>query len=199
MKRFACVCVAVLLMSSVALAEDDVRRIVTASTPMTKSLGGGKSGDLLLNAKASVLEEKGSWSKVSVVGWVRTSALSAPSVSKSAPAPVDVPKLSEDVLEVSDFVTTRRTDVSPARQYVVLSVKNISNVTITKWQAKLVGQDKSGKVVFSEVVTQEDLDLKPGDTQDATFYWEPSEELYSILGSANPGSLTLSLAKVKAN
>lgn len=187
----------VILGSTSAQAQDDLRRVVTARSPMTKSLGGGQAGELLLNTKVNVIEEKGKWSKVSVEGWVRSKTLSAPSVAKQAPAPVTTPKVIQGALRVTEFVRNTRTDISPPREYVVLTVRNDSPRTIRSWSALLVALDSNESSVFRERVSEEDVEWKPNESRDVTFFWQPSESGYSSVTNIKKGEHHLVLLNVE--
>lgn len=185
-----------------AQSQADVRRVITSGTPMTKKLGGGKAGELILNTKVTVKETRGAWSRVTVDGWVRTNALSAPRVATNAAggtaARRDVPVVEEGALTVKDYVSTHRTDVEPPRQYLMLTIANKGSQAISNWKALLVGQNAEGKILFREPISQDKVKIEPGSTSDVSFFWEPHEELYSVLGALSKDKLNLKLIRVES-
>jgi hypothetical protein len=200
MTTFGFLSVALLSMNSTAQAEDDVRRVVTARSPLTKSLGGGPAGELLLNTKVNVLEEKGVWARVTTEGWVRTNSLSEKTAAtSSAPAPVSTPKVEQGVLKVSEFVRSSRTDISPPKEYIVLTVSNDSTRTVTGWTGLLVAVTKDNKSVFRERVSESALDWKPGQKRDVTISWQPGETGYDAIQSVIVGEHTAMLLDVQIN
>lgn len=187
--------VALLLSALPAFAQEgdalsgDVRRVVTARSPMTKSLGGGQAGELYLNSKVQVLEERGAWSRVVTQGWVRSKTLSAPSKESSKasdPAPVANAKVVEGMLRVSEFIRSTRTDVNPPREYVVLTLVNDSPRTIRNWSGLLAALDESDTAVFRERISEENIEWKPNESRQVTFYWVPSEDGYQALQAVTP-------------
>ena len=184
-------------------AEADVRRVVATTTPITRRLGGSKAGELILNTKVEVKETRGAWARVSVDGWVRTKALSEPPASAdegSAPTGTStIPVIEDGALSITDYVSTHRSDVDPPRQYLMLTIENKGPQTINSWKALLVGQKDDGRILFREPISQDDVTIEPGATADVSFFWEPHEELYSVLGALTKDKLKLNLIKVESN
>ncbi|MCB0322453.1 MAG: hypothetical protein KDD69_02735 [Bdellovibrionales bacterium] len=190
-------CWATTVLPGTVVADDQVGHsffIEGTSQPFCKTPGGPKKGDLYSSTEVTVLEQRGAWSRVSVEGWVKSAALGSEAAEQSSPLQVS----DKSPLEVVGFSTKEvREGLAAPRLYLQLKVKNVSAKHIRGWSGLLVAQDTSQAVLFREPVSDDSADVAPGAEREVSFYWEPREQPFSVLKSASPETVQLTLYKVE--
>jgi hypothetical protein len=178
-------------------AEDNTARIKTVRQAFTVNPGGRKRGELFTNAPVEIIEERGDWLKVRAEGWVRKNSVAT---NKKVISPKNATALNDSGFTLKSYKFRYESSIgSTPRMYVDLNLGNYTKKPIYRWRALLVAKDKTGKVLFSEPVTDDSADFKPGQSKNVAFYWQNGEPPYEPLKSAKDDAslLTLSITKVQ--
>ena len=161
---------------------------------MTRTLRGGKMGEVYINSPVEVVKEEGDWAQVNIKAWVRKDGLSG--AIKKTKTSVSVP--SSELIIKSYSTKIAEEGLPEKRVYLALKLKNDTKEPIKNWSALLVATVK-GKVAFRETISDDSKSIAPGKEIEVNFYWEPSEKPFSYLETATPKGTTLELYKVKLN
>ncbi len=180
-----------------AQTEAVMGRIKTVRQALTVDPGGRKRGELYTNAPVQIIEERGAWVKVRTEGWVRKNSVAT---SEKTINPKNATALNESGFALkSYFVRYESSKGDSPRMYVDLTLANFTKKPIYRWRALLVGKDTSGKLLFSEVITDDSADFKPGETKKVSFYWKNGEAPYEPLKSAKDDTSLIKLEITKVS
>ena len=179
-----------------SIAENKSSKLIVKkpSLMMTRTLRGGKMGEVYINSPVEVVKEDGDWAQVNIKAWVRKDGLSG--AIKKTKTSVSV---SSSELIINSYSTKIAEEGLPEKRvYLALKLKNNTKGPIKNWSALLVATVKN-KVAFRETISDHSKSIAPGKEIEVNFYWEPSEKPFSYLETATPEGTILKLYKVKLN
>ena len=133
---------------------------------------GAVVGELVRGTRMQVIEEKGSWVKVSVEGWIwkESTATVKPEAHGSTAEPLELVSFNKVYL-AKDIKNGQFSD----KVYLSVKVKNNTNARISGWRGVLILSNGFGDTVFRGRLTDGTANIKPGGVAEAGFSWEDNQ------------------------
>lgn len=165
--------------------------VSTRVEPIRTTPGGYRIATIEPNVPLKVLDDKGSWIKVTFEGWIpRDSVGESKGGAKFQP-----PAL----IEIVDFnlVSKGTTDAGGGATITLnIKVKNNAKIDVGSWKGILIVKNKAGQILYSTGITHSDANIAPGKEGETGFYWEEGEKAYEILTGQSKENLDIALYKV---